>query len=201
MKRICLTLSLLALLAVMSAPLSAVGLSYCDGVAGNLIANCGFETGDFTDWALAGADPVDSLVTTESTYVSSGEYGAQLGPIGGDGTLTQTFNGAGFSEFYVDFELMNDFGTPNDFTVLWNGVDVGPDLVNADAFSFEQFYGYLPGNPGANTITFQFLQDPAYWGLDDIVVKGQSTVPEPGSLGLLLSGLGVLAVAIRRRMK
>jgi hypothetical protein len=33
------------------------------------------------------------------------------------------------------------------------------------------------------------------------VVKGQSTVPEPGSLGLLLSGLGVLAVAIRRRMK
>jgi len=63
MKRICLTLSLLALLAVMSAPLSAVGLSYCDGVAGNLIANCGFETGDFTDWALAGADPVDSLVT------------------------------------------------------------------------------------------------------------------------------------------
>ena len=39
----------------LAVPQSKAG-SICDAVSGNLVANCGFETGDFTGWILSGND-------------------------------------------------------------------------------------------------------------------------------------------------
>jgi len=141
-------------------------------------------------------------VTNNPTYVNSGNFGAQLGPVGSDGFLTQNVGAAGATSYAVSFYLHNDGGTPNDFTVIWNGVDVGPDLVDVGGFSYTQFSGVLSGNPGAgaNSLTFEFRQDPAYWGLDDVVVLANNTVPEPGSLILMGSGILGLAGLIRRKL-
>jgi hypothetical protein len=130
-------------------------------VAGNLVANSGFQTGDFTGWTQSGKLGF-TFVTTNPTYVWSGTYGAQLGPVGSDGFLTQriwgntytyalrqdpaywgmdstvvqpvAFLGGGLELFFVSFWLESDGGTPNEFTVFWNGVDVGPSLVDAGQF-------------------------------------------------------------------
>ena len=176
--------------------------SVCDGVAGNLVTNCGFETGDFTAWTTGGNFEF-SGVTNNPTYVFSGNFGAQLGPVGSDGTLSQNVGAPGVTSYNVSFWLYNDGGTPNDFTVFWNGVDVGPDLVDASGFAYSLVSGVLPGNAGAgaNSLLFSFRQDPAYWGLDDVVITpGTSTTPEPGSLILFGSGILGLAGVIRRKL-
>ena len=80
-------LLLVAALALMTSPVWAQDI--CQGVAGNLVANCGFETGDFTGgWSLTGNTGFTG-VSSSAPYVFSGTYGAQLGPIGSDGFLTQ----------------------------------------------------------------------------------------------------------------
>lgn len=173
--------------------------SICDAVAGNLVTNCGFETGNFAGWSQAGNLGFTG-VTSGSPYVNSGTYGAFLGPIGSDGFLSQTIWGNtwtfafrqdpafwGLDDFVITFAgscgsgcgiyngsffLYNDGGTPNDFTVYLNGIDVGPSLVNVGGFPYTQYVG-----------------------------SGfQGHTPEPGSLILFGTGILGLAGAIRRKL-
>jgi hypothetical protein len=173
--------------------------SICNGVPGNFITNCGFEDGNFTGWTQGGNTGFTG-VTGSVPYVNSGTFGAQLGPVGSDGTLSQSFAGNtlmfsfrqdpaywglddvvaldvgtcgnGCNLWDISFYLYNDGGTPNDFTVFWNGVDIGPSLVDDGALPYTLFEG---------------------------VVQGSST-PEPSSLILLGSGLLGLAGVIRRKL-
>jgi PEP-CTERM motif len=181
---------------VMGAPAWA---DICGSVSGNVIVNCGFETGDFTGWTQGGNTGFTG-VTSSAPYVNSGTYGAYLGPIGSDGTLSQSFQGntvtfvfrqdpaywglddivwvdvgscgSGCNLWAASFYLYNDGGTPNDFTVFWNGADRGPDLVDAGGFGYVQYSALL---------------------------QGYST-PEPSSLILLGSGVLGLAGVIRRKL-
>ena len=175
--------------------------SICDSMPGNVIVNCGFETGDFTGWTQGG-NTTFMGVTPLAPYVNSGSFGAQLGPIGSDGTLSQSFLGntltfsfrqdpafwglddvsaidlascGGYCNLWlVGFYLYNDGGTPNDFSVFWNGVNIGPPgLVNAPGFAYTKF---------------------------STVVQGYST-PEPGTMLLFGSGILGLAGVIRRKLR
>ena len=194
---IVLTLVLMGLLAL-GAP--AFAQDACQSVAGNLVANCGFETGDFTGWTLSGNTGFTGL--TGAPYNNSGSFGAFLGPVGSDGFLTQIINGNTLSFQYrqdpgfwgldtvsltavvpcganctiysLDFFLSNTGGTPNDFTILWNGVDLGQSIINKKKFRYTDFSGILEGS--------------------------SSAVPEPGSMVLLGSGLFGLAGLVRRKL-
>lgn len=169
--------------------------SICDNTPGNLVFNCGFENGNFSGWTRSGNLGFTG-VTSSAPYVNSGTYGAFLGPVGSDGGLSQSIWGNtwtfvfrqdpaywGLDDFVITFAgscglgcalyngsfyLYNAGGSPNDFTVLLNGNDVGPDLVNAGGFPYTQYVGFgFRGN-----------------------------TPEPSSLILMGSGLlGLVGVA------
>jgi hypothetical protein len=203
---------MVALLALAVAPVSAGVIPACDTPGnGNLVSNCGFETGDFTGWTLDGTLGSSAV---DASNPDNGTYEAYFGEVGNDATLSQTINGNGTDTLYsLVFALAGAGGTPNDFTVLWNGIDVGPGIVNLNpSFPYIAFSGILSGSSTTNTLTFQARQDPNFWYLDDVTLVPlasgipqditssdlPSGAPEPGTAGLLLIGLGLLVPAIRR---
>src|SRR5580704_8020221 len=63
--------------------------------AANLLTNGSFETGDFTGWTEGGNFEDTEVVTGAFGSYSGAEDGlfyAVLGPVGSDGTLSQTFS-------------------------------------------------------------------------------------------------------------
>ncbi|MGA3316910.1 MAG: PEP-CTERM sorting domain-containing protein [Candidatus Korobacteraceae bacterium] len=196
-----------ALLVMASSPAWAQGICY--GVSGNLVVNCGFETGDFTGWTLGGDA---SFMGVSGSFANSGNFGAFLGPEGSDSSLSQRV-GDNSTRYEISFYLENtgvsspnenQGGGPNDFTALWNGAPL-LSLVNADPFSYTLYTFDVSGNSGAgsNLLEFDMRNDPSFWGLDDVSVKniGGGTTPEPSSLLLLGSGLLTVGGVIRRKFQ
>jgi hypothetical protein len=182
-----------------SSPVWAQGICY--GVSGNLVVNCGFETGDTSGWTLGGDTSFAGV--TGSPYNNSGDFGFFNGPVGDIGTLSQMV-GDNSTRYEISFYLMSEGGAPNSFTALWNGVPL-VSLVDAGVFPYTLYTFDVSGNSGvgSNSLEFDFRQDPAFWGLDDVSVKniGGGTTPEPSSLLLLGSGLLTVGGVIRRKLR
>ena len=204
MKRF-IILALVAALSLMTA--SAFAQFPCGSVPGNLVKDCGFESGAFLGspkgWTLTG-NPGQNVVTSNSPFVLSGTYGAALGQVGSDATLSQTISGNTFTfqfrndveywgldevslvevqslpngmdlyRFNFYLENLSDGTTPNDFTLLWNGVPVaGTSFTDAGAFGYVGIFGNVIG----------------------------TSVPEPGTLIMLGTGVLGLAGTLRRKLK
>ena len=54
----------------------------------SLVVNGGFETGDLTGWYHLG-NTNDTSVTSGTSYVHSGQYGVDTGPVNTPGYLSQ----------------------------------------------------------------------------------------------------------------
>jgi len=110
------------------------------------------------------------LVTTNFQYVHSGQYGAQLGPAGSLGYLSQTLP-TSIGQLYLVSLWLNspDEATPNEFLVAWNGINLF-DQVNVGATGWTNLQ-FLATAAGTNTVLeFGLRNDPSYFGLDDIFV-------------------------------
>jgi hypothetical protein len=135
----------------------------CTVVAGNLIMNCGFETGNFNGW-IWGGDMGASGV--QSFCPHSGTYCAYMGPTGYNGTLTQCFAAPG-PTCSLSFWVANS-GQPSKFSVEWNSNPV-QTLYYVPNIPYQQFAVSLPSS-GFGCLTFTFYNPPAYISLDDVVV-------------------------------
>jgi hypothetical protein len=134
----------------------------CTAVDGNLVTNCGFETGDFTGWTLSG-DTSFTFVNGEAAH--SGSFGASLGPVNHLGQLSQALRGTGSCT--ISFWLAN-VGRPSQFEV-WFGGDRLSQITTVPDFVYTQFtFTNVPA--GTGDLTFAFSNSPAFIFLDDIVV-------------------------------
>jgi Immunoglobulin I-set domain/Immunoglobulin domain/Protein of unknown function (DUF642) len=136
-----------------------------------LADNGGFETGDFTSWTMSGnLNSVYGSVTTNSSYVHSGKYGADLGPAGSLGYLSQTLTTTIGQLYLVSFWLNSPNGAaPNEFLVSWNGTNLW-DQVNLGTTGWTNLQ-FFASATGTNTVLeFGARNDPSYFGLDDVIV-------------------------------
>ena len=214
-KSVALAALLTAIVCALAAPVSAQPAlpSICDAVAGNLVQNCGFETGDFTSWNLSG----DLRYTFVSNNpVNSGDFAAwfaggdlnALGQPGFTAFMDQTIFGGSATSFNLSFSLTNLSDCTSyapepastatcQFSAAWNGTTLF-DIIDPPAFGFTQYNFYnLPGGP-TDTISFASRQLPDWFVLDDVVAQA---TPEPSSVvlfGSVLLGAGIWAYRRRR---
>jgi len=202
-KAVLKVLALFCLIGLPAALLSADTLAPCGSVAGNLVANCGFETGDFSGWTTGG-NFEDTEVVSGAFYdysgPNSGTYYAVMGPVGSDGTLSQTLSTTNGEKYTVSFYFASVGDSPSDFSALWDGSPLpGLPLTNPDTGSAYTQELFSVTGTGSDTLQFDFRDDPAYMALDDVVVVAStSPVPEPGTVGMLIAGLGAVILARRR---
>ncbi|HEY7212587.1 MAG TPA: PEP-CTERM sorting domain-containing protein [Bryobacteraceae bacterium] len=202
---------------------AAAKADVCGAIAGNAVSNCGFETGDFSGWTLAGnlqgGAPPNNFYGVDQAFPNSGSWEAYLGVQGGEGTAIGTLGP--FLELSQTLNLLPGEYYKVSFFYDQNGPDPSPGYVNYIDLRFGgELRGglidapnsggvYLPvtlvfatsGNAAAaahTVLQFDFQNDADVWYFDDVSVTAIGPVPEPASWGLLLAAAGA-GWLLRRR--
>lgn len=176
------------------------GPSICGAVSGNLIQNCGFETGDFTNWVTHPA------ASGSLFYVggpgNSGSFNAWFGATGTQvDQISQGVPTIPGHLYELDYYYTSDGDTPNQgFSGYFNGsfhlLSGGTDIPATDWTPSDFTFVATTNSTG---IIFGALDVPGFIGIDDVVLKDVTPVPEPFTLGMF--GAGLAGAAAMRRFK
>ena len=199
--------------ALLLAPVLSLGIassalaSDCAAADGNLVTNCGFETGDFTGWTVT--DPSNNTYV-DSHNPNSGTYAANLG--GTPGTLSQTITDTAGQMYNFTFYMQNEIAVdqngipypgPDTFSVAVVDTNSNTDIlmspISIPQTADYSLYSLAFLGTGSDTIQFNVNNVPSYYDLDNVVIQEQT--PEPSSLALMGTGALVFAEFTRRRMK
>jgi hypothetical protein len=203
----------LGTLAALASPASHAGTvpSICDAVAGNLVNNCGFETGDFTGWSLAGNDVTAGLLGNlygvegtdpiVGTLPNSGNSQAYFSDIVSNATtLSQTLATVAGTTYTVSFELAQQLegpGTVNNSVVASFGGATLATLTNVAVQGYTLYTYTATAGSASSLLSLTFGNDIGEFLLDDVTVTAQAPLPAAG--WLLLSALPLVGAMTRRR--
>ena len=136
--------------------------------ATNLVANGGFETGDFSSWTQFGDTGFTFVIGNfDNVPPVEGFFQAAFGPVGSTGGITQSLPTTIGQVYTVSFYLSTFGGTPNffDFTVggqsLLSYTDTGGFPYGLNSFS-------VTATTTLTELRFTFQQSPSYFLLDDV---------------------------------
>ena len=197
----------------------------CGSIAGNAVRNCGFESGDFTGWALSGnlqgGPAPNSFYGVDGTFPNSGTYEGYFGVQGGGGTaigtlgpflaLTQTLDLKPAEYYSLGFYLDQNGPNPSDapgyvnyFDARFNGAKVTSRVDAPNSGGVYQSYSFVVSTPSDATaahtlLQFNFQNDSDVFYFDDVHVTAIAPIPEPASILLVSPILAALYLLRRKR--
>jgi PEP-CTERM motif len=182
------------------AMLMAMGLSLYSAqpAYATIVANGGFETGDFSGWTPfgnLGFSGVGCVPDVSPADVAEGICAASFGPIGDTGGISQLLTLDVGSHYQLSFAFMPDGGIPSSFSVSLGGVLLSLDDPAASGYQIYTFDVFATS--ALENLVFTFRDDPGFLLLDAVSL----VIPEPGTIALLAIGLaGMLFMGLRRKM-
>ena len=188
----------------------ALVLAAAAALGQNLVANPGFETGDFAGHAVANPDPNTLVVSVDgqngtgavaAENIDAGTYSAFFGTQGATTTLSQTLATTVGQRYTVSFDLRagtsdSASNAPGSFVARFGGRTL-LSLIDPPLSGGFATYSFDVVGSGSDEIAFEARNDPAAFLLDQISVVAVQSAPEPSALAAL--GLGSLALLKRRR--
>jgi hypothetical protein len=181
-----------ALLGLQEAAQATVAVpSACDAIAMNLVQNCGFETGDLTDWTPGAVAP-----TVGSSNPHTGDFAAVFANATEIQTISQSIPTSANSVYDVTFWLAND-NFQNNFDATFGTTSLA-SFNNMLPFGYTSFSTTVEATSSTTALVFNGQGSTDTFFLDDIsVVQAAVATPEPTSLALIGSALLTFA-AVRR---
>lgn len=106
------------------------------------------------------------------TDAQSGNYAADLGTVGTEGTLSQTLQTVAGQQYELTFWLANSqAGSVENFYAIVGGQTLYSE-VNPQAHGYIEHTVDFTATSTSTTLLFQYRNDPSDWHLDNVSVVG-----------------------------